>query len=206
MNPWGLLEGEGVGPEQGRVSGSGLAAADVRRLVSNLNSLRVPAGSVRLEGYAFDGGLFVLGQDGAGRTQRLDPLLQPAPLEPADWDALTMRLLPGVPVRSSGWLETDDSYYYDHHEKLDFPVYRIVFDNPERRRYYLDAHSGRIVQKVDVDRRWYRWLFHAVHRGDFSAVARSRPLWDLFMLLLLSGVTVTCVTGAWMGLKRLKRM
>lgn len=206
MNPWGLLEGEGEGAERARVAGEGLDPAAVRDFVSRLEGLVIPAGSVRLEGHAFGGGFFVLAQDGAGRTVRLDHRMQPAPLSPADWNALPQRLRPGVPVASAGWLHSADDYYYSHHEAVEFPVYRIVFGDPDQTRYYLDAHGGDIVQKTDADRRWYRWLFHAIHRGDFSAAARSRPVWDLFMLLLLSGVTVSCVTGAWMGVRRLRRM
>jgi hypothetical protein len=31
---------------------------------------------------------------------------------------------------------------------------------------------------------------------------RSRPVWDIFMLVLLLGVTVGVGTGTWMGFKR----
>ena len=30
-------------------------------------------------------------------------------------------------------------------------------------------------------------------------------MWDLIVLALLAGVTVVCVTGAWLGLKRIGR-
>jgi len=40
------------------------------------------------------------------------------------------------------------------------------------------------------------WLHQGLHRLDFAAVLRARPLWDLIMLLLMSGVTLLCVTGA----------
>lgn len=208
MNPWGLLEGEGAGPERGRLQGVGLKDDAVRDFVSRLDTSAhstLPAGTVRLEGHAFDGALIVLAQDGLGGTQRLDARLQPAPLTPADWSVVPHRLLPGVPVASAGWLTSGDAYYYEHHEELDFPVYRVVFSNPDRTRYYLDADSASVLRKVDSERRWYRWVFHALHRGDFSALARSRPVWDIFMWLLLSGVAVSCVTGAWMGFRRLRR-
>lgn len=204
MNPWGLMEGRGTELEQARLRAGALTSGEVRDFVSRLEDAALPRGTVRLEGHTFEGAFFVLAHDADGRTQRLDFWLRPAPLTRADWDGMPDRLRPGVPVRSAGWLETADAYYYDHHQTLDFPVYRVVFDDPQRTRYYFDAVSGGIVQKTDAERRWYRWLFHAIHRGDFSALARSRPVWDAFMLLLLSGVTVSCVTGAWMGIKRLQ--
>ena len=55
----------------------------------------------------------------------------------------------------------------------------------------------------------YDWddlrYFLALHRGDFSALARQRPLWDIFMLLLMAGVTTGAVTGFWMGYRHLTR-
>ncbi len=72
-------------------------------------------------------------------------------------------------------------------------------------RYYLDPQTGALLRKVDSDARWNRWLVAALHRGDFSAMARSRPVWDLFMWPLLLGVTLTCATGFFMGLRRLFR-
>jgi hypothetical protein len=43
---------------------------------------------------------------------------------------------------------------------------------------------------------WYRWLHQAPHRFDSSTVARSRPLWGVLTLALLSGTTVVCAIGA----------
>ena len=47
--------------------------------------------------------------------------------------------------------------------------------------------------------------FHALHRGDFSRLLRSRPIWDLFMLPLMLGVTIGAITGTWIGIRRLVR-
>jgi hypothetical protein len=40
---------------------------------------------------------------------------------------------------------------------------------------------------------------------DFSAALRGRPQWDGLMLLLMSGVTALCVTGTYLGYRRLLR-
>ena len=74
-----------------------------------------------------------------------------------------------------------------HHEARSFPVYRIRYEDGER--MYVDRVSGELAFAVDRERRWWRWVFHALHRGDFSAVVRARPVWDLMMWLLLLGVT-----------------
>jgi len=72
-------------------------------------------------------------------------------------------------------------------------------------RYYIDAVSGALVAKIDRDAQIYRWLHKALHRMDFAAPLRGRPQWDALMLLLMSGVTLLCVTGAYLGYRRLVR-
>ena len=58
---------------------------------------------------------------------------------------------------------------------------------------------------LDSSRRWYRWLFEALHRGDFHAVVRMRPVWDVLMLFALIGVTIGAGTGTYLGFKRLTK-
>jgi uncharacterized iron-regulated membrane protein len=128
--------------------------------------------------------------------------MTPSVITDSEWSAVAEKLLPGQRLASAEWLAHEDAYYYDHHEKLGYPVYRVVFDNPGRSRYYLDAVSGEIARKVDSTERWYRWLFFGLHRGDFTAWMRERPVWDIVMWVLLLGVTVSCVTGAYMGIRR----
>ncbi len=205
MNPWGLLESSGAGPEQQRLRGEPLASTDVEHFISRFDPAALDRGVVRIKGQAWNGTLAVFAFGSDGSVERLNAQLESRPLTPADWSALPDRLLPDTAVAESGWLEAPDAYYYEHHVPLDFPVWHIVYDNPDRTRYYLDAASGDVVLKADSAHRSYRWLFHALHRGDFSAVARSRPVWDIFMLVLLLGVTASCVTGVWMGYKRLLR-
>ena len=105
-----------------------------------------------------------------------------------------------MPILSLGLIDEADAYYYSHHEIRTFPVLRVRYQDGER--LYLDTVSGELVSAVDSDRRWSRWLFLALHRGDFAAWARQRPVWDLFMLILMAGVTLGSATGAYLGWKR----
>jgi hypothetical protein len=59
-----------------------------------------------------------------------------------------------------------------------------------------------LVAKMDRDARGYRWLHEGLHRMDFTAALRGRPQWDVLTLLLMSGVTVLCVSGAYLGFRR----
>jgi hypothetical protein len=65
------------------------------------------------------------------------------------------------------------------------PVYRLVLASGTR--YYLDSVSGMLVAKLDAASRAYRWLHEGLHRLDFAGGLRTRPQWDLIMLLLMSG-------------------
>ena len=97
---------------------------------------------------------------------------------------------PGISILESGFIDSGDNYYFSHHDEAAFPAYRIVLDDAEQTRYYFDATTAELIQKYDRDRRWNRWLFLGLHRGDFTTLLRQRPLWDLFMLPLLIGVIV----------------
>ncbi len=100
-------------------------------------------------------------------------------------------------------LQREDAYYYNHHEKREFPVYRLTYENGDR--FYLSAADGQLLEAVDENRRWYRWLFNALHQGDFHPLVRLRPLWDLLMLLALGGVSIGVATGVYLGFRRVTR-
>jgi len=98
-----------------------------------------------------------------------------------------------------------DGYYYDHHELVRLPAYRVIANDGKNTRYYLDPVSGEILDKIDTNDKWYRWLHYGLHRGDFTGFLRSRPVWDIFMWILMLGTTAVCITGTCMGFRRLGR-
>ena len=69
------------------------------------------------------------------------------------------------------------------------PVYRIALNDDERTQYYIDPTTAALLLRVDAAERGYRWLFSGLHRWDFTATLRSRPLWDIIVLFLLLGST-----------------
>jgi hypothetical protein len=103
-------------------------------------------------------------------------------------------------------LNREDDYYFAHHRvTVPLPFYRIVLRDESAARYYFDSVSGELLAKIDRQGRGYRWLHEGLHRMDFTAAMRSRPTWDILMLLLMSGVTLVCVTGAYLGCRCLLR-
>jgi hypothetical protein len=206
MNPWGAFEGDSGFEERSRLQGGAVSSAGLSNIVAALGDSALPHGTVQLRSSMIDGKLALIAKDSAGRATRLHrSTLQPEPLPEDIWNRVSSLVRPDVPVRQAGFLDSGDNFYFSHHEEVSFPVYRIVFDDTEQTRYYFDTKSAELIQKVDSDRRWNRWLFLGLHRGDFTSLMRQRPLWDLILLPLMIGVTIGAITGVWMGYRRLTK-
>ena len=83
-----------------------------------------------------------------------------------------------------------DHYYYGHKKEKHLPVWRLENQhNSDNHWFYFDAETAEMSLFLDSNRRWYRWLFNALHSWDFSSSVRQRPIWDLLLvppLILLS--------------------
>jgi hypothetical protein len=204
MNPWDTFVSRSFAPEAARVQGRSLTLRDAQSALAGVVSAQLPPGTVRLVGEPFDGRVYFTAWNRFGERTRLDgTTLRSHPLADAELAELASRLRPGEPIAEQGWLDADDAYYFSHHTERPLPVYRIIYD--DRERLYLDGTSGQLAYAVDASRRGSRWLFSALHRGDFAAVIRQRPLWDVMMWVLMIGVTVGAATGTWMGIERIAR-
>ena len=205
MNPWGALEGEGAGPEINRLAGRQLEWQEIEQWVDAARQMSL-LGVRRLDLFVQGEQPVAIAHDVTGAQRRLEAAnLQPDTLSEAQLYSLAQRLQPETGVAETAVLDSGDAYYYSHHELREFPVYRVILDEPQMRRYYLSRVSGQLLYKSDPELRWYRWLFYGLHRGDFTVTLRSRPLWDILMLFFLAGVTLVCGTGCVMGYRRLTR-
>ncbi len=206
MNPFGWLEGTSSRAERERLSNIDVTSSDAIAVLRQLVPSQVGKGAtVRIASAPLDGRLYLKLQSVDASTRIDASSLAPAPLTEAELRQSGERLQPGQPVESTGLLVTGDAYYFDDHNGgRGYPVYRVVLADAERTRYYLDPVDGRLLQKTDRDRRWYRWLFEALHRWDFSPGLRERPVWDLVVLPLLLGVTGLSLTGVYLGFRRIK--
>ncbi len=204
VNAFGALEGRGFGLEYERLRDGAVDFENASAFVSALPAQNIPAAAVRLDVAMVGGQLQAIAADKETQRIRLNAgTLQPEKL-PGDFYAQAAGVMrPDVPVMQAGWLTEDDAYYFSHHEERRFPVFRIQYEDGER--FYLDAVTGELAYAVDRERQWLRWVFHALHRGDFSALVRSRPIWDLMMWPLMLGVTVGAVAGTWIGFQRVLR-
>lgn len=205
MNPWGLLESRSFESEQARYQGSSLTFdSTAQNFVASLGAFDLPNEFVRLEAHVVNGRRFHLAWDQQGHRRRLgENLREVIPVVQDSIVTASGKLRPDAVVQSEEWLQTADAYYYDHHEKRSYPVYRIIYEDGER--FYLDDLTGQVLLAVDTNSRLYRWLHYGLHRGDFASWLRGRPVWDLVMLILLAAVTTGTLTGTWMGIKRINK-
>ncbi len=201
MNPWGLLEGSGIG-EKLRAQLTGEPhVAEVRQLLQGVTT-GLPAGEfVQLRAQPFEGKLFVMAYRADGSAVRLDATGRPAPLAESDVQRAVAKL--GNATGRAELLRDGDAYYYAHKDTVELPVFRAVLADTEQTRLYISPVTGNF-RTVDRDGRRGRWLERGLHGIDFPGL-HGRPLWDALVLLLLAGTTAVCVTGTWMALQRIGR-
>jgi hypothetical protein len=200
MNPWGFLESSGPSEERERVRDMWIDHQDVVEVVTGL-ATRGESTVARIVSAPVLGRLYLVVHEGATVERLNAATLERAPLDRNQVDVIARRIAPNKAFVVD-FLPDGDEYYYSGHEAVTLPVYRVVVDNADRTRYYLDPFAGDIVGKADAARRGYRWLFEGLHRFDFTAGLRKRPWWDLLVLPLLAGVTVVCFTGVYLAYKR----
>jgi hypothetical protein len=156
---------------------------------------------VRLRSQPLADRLFVLAERADGGTLRLDAEGNPAPLREPELRAALSRIDTGLSELSL--LDSDDAYYYSHKQARELPVWRAVLADPQATRLYISPTTGEL-RIIDSDARKVRWLERGLHGLDFSGL-RRRPLWDIVTLLLLAGVTVITVSGAWLAIQRVRK-
>jgi uncharacterized iron-regulated membrane protein len=203
MNPWGWLQGDGAEAESATLRGRALPLARVETALKTVANAH-PAALVSLKAAPFNGQLFFVADDVSGARRRLDANGQIAALDAADLRFLGAAL--GGTATAPQLIATEDAFYFSHHaDKAALPVYRVMQGKASATRYYLDPVSGLLIAKIDAAAQSYRWFHQGPHRMDFTAALRSRPAWDILMLLLMTGVTGVCATGAYLGYRHVTR-
>jgi hypothetical protein len=202
MNPWGWLEGAGDQAERAHLRGSTeLSGARLKDALAALVRSQ-PSGVVSLKFAPLEDGVYFITTAGDGERRRLNADGDLAPLSHRELAFVASALGGAAPVPVATLMTSEDAYYFSHHRDIvRLPVYRMILGDGTR--YYVDTVAGTLIAKIDPSAQAYRWWHEGLHRLDFTAALRGRPQWDVLMLLLMSGVTILCATGAYLGFRRL---
>ena len=201
MNPWGFLEGRGSG-ETGRLEGPPPNWGEVRTSLAAMQARSVKA--VSLTTAPFAGKLFWIATAADGTVTRFDASGNAAPLSQAELAQAAERIVGANGISVQGILREEDAYYFSHHDQVVWPVYRIIANDAEHTRYYLDPTSGALLRRADANARWHRWLFAGLHRFDFAAWLRVRPAWDIIVITLMLGGLAASATGVCLAVRRIR--
>lgn len=204
MNPWGALSGGSAFNYRPQLTGSA-NWGQMRQFLASVSEdgLDLPNGAeiVQLSPAVFGGRLFVMAVTRDGQLFRMDSRAQLSPLTTADIEQLVTGI--ETPITRAGLMYQEDNYYYGHKREVPLPVYRVIMEDAERTRIYINTETG-AVRSLGSTGRWSRWLRTGLHDLDFP-ILRLRPLWDVVVILLLTGVTTVCATGTWMAVRRVRR-
>ena len=206
MEPWGFLASEG-GEEVERLPGGPMTIGAVTESLVQLNARGIGA-PVSLTTLPLDGRLYWRATYADGSVVRLDEAGEPAPVPETELRARAELLAQPYEIRSAEMIASEDAYYFRFNgfaqrDPLVLPVYRVILNDPQSIRYYLDPRTGSLLRRLDSGSKGYRWLFDGLHRLDFTAWLRTRPLWDFITLFLMIGSTIGVFTGVWLGVRRI---
>ena len=200
MQPWGFLESDGIEAEARQVRGGLPEWQEVQRVLQRLPMAELPADTVRISSSILGGKLHVLATDRGGGRMRFDAQWQPSPLS-AEEIGQAGQALGAVRVAT---LQQEDEFYYAFASSVaSLPVVRLTMADDTR--IYMDPVTGDLRTKIDSAARGYRWLHLGLHRLDFTAGMRRRPVWDVLVWTLLLGATSVSITGVWLGVRYLRR-
>jgi len=207
MYPWGLMESRSFDQEKQNLRGTNFSVfAPFKKFLTQINSAEIPESTVELKGILVAGFLNVTAVDRKG----MSTLIERIPLTPSRSDAfpsasvLAAEMRPEVAISSVDLITRGDSYYYNHHSKRSFPVYRIVYEDGER--VYLDGKTSEFIAAFDGGRKTARWLYLGLHRGDFFPALNAGLAWILSWGSLLLITTVSVGIGCWLALRCWQRL
>src|SRR6266702_3117381 len=205
MNPWGFLEGRRAGGEQGRVQGQAPKWSDVRASLDVIRARPALADAVSLVTAPLAGQLYWLATLNDGTVVRLDATGNVAAPTASDLAQAAQRIAGTTGIAEQRLMDQEDAYYFKgRRDEFVLPVYRVILNDADSTRYYLDPNTGALLQRADANGRWHRWLFGGLHRIDFTAWMRTRPIRDIMVLTLMLGGLGVTVTGCYLAIRRIR--
>jgi PepSY-associated TM region len=207
MNPWGFLQSRGSG-EGSLIQGTSPRWKDIKVSLETLHVRLADSGAVSLAIAPLGGRLYWMAIFHDGSTKRFDASGAATPMSEGELAEAGQRVAGNHTIAEQGLMHEEDSYYYAHRrrrfDEIVLPIYRVILNDSERTRYYLDPNTGALVYVADSAGRWRRWLFSGLHRLDFAEMMRVRPFRDIVMWLTLLGGLGVSVTGVYLAFRRVR--
>jgi uncharacterized iron-regulated membrane protein len=207
MNPWGFLESRGRG-EASLAQGPAPRWSEVKASLETLRTQLAAANVVSLTNAPLGGKLYWMATFDDGSVKRLDAVGAVARPNEVELAQAAARIAGDRGIAEQRLVNEEDAYYYSRQrrrfEDLVLPVYRVILNDEEQTRYYLDPNTAALLQRADTNGRWRRWLFSGLHRLDFTESMRVRPFWDIMMWLTLLGGLALSLTGVYLAIRRIR--
>jgi uncharacterized iron-regulated membrane protein len=205
MNPWGFLAERLPGEEQRQLEGRMPQWGEVRSSLDTIRMRPEIADAVSIVSAPLGGQLYWLSKWKDGRITRLDAAGNVVAVNETDLADAARRIAGPTPISDQGMLGDEDAYYFRRDDAFVLPVYRVVLNDLDNTRYYIDPKTGVLLQRVDSNGRWYRWLFSGPHRMDFASWMRVRPLRDIIILTLMLGGLSLSGAGVYLAFGRIRK-
>ena len=158
-----------------------------------------------LEPYFADGRSYYLLRETDRPPKLVDIEGRPVERFPQDFLlAAARRAVPQGHIVDQALLAVYDAYYYDREWRRPLPVLRVKFDDPQRSWLYIDVQRASLVARYERSGRINRWLYEGLHHLDFPYLWSSRPVWDIAVIILLTGGIFLSCTGVWIGYRRIR--
>ncbi|HZV99216.1 MAG TPA: PepSY domain-containing protein [Methylophilaceae bacterium] len=115
--------------------------------------------------------------------------------------AASQQLLPDTACAPVAAIPATDTYYVKT-SMQNAPLYRAKCVDASASWFQIDSASGRVIEKTDYSRRWYRWLYSGLHTFDIPWFAAHSGLRTGLILALCSLGFIFSVTGIIIGWRR----
>ena len=130
-------------------------------------------------------------------------------------DLPPLQLSPATVEKAIGALHKDElftvsqidryeEYYISRWTALPLPAYKVMVDNADRSRYYVDPATGNF-RHLNRARMAKKWVFSGLHYFNIRWLVERPTLWTIAIWVACLGGAFVSFSGVWINLKRLRR-
>ena len=131
------------------------------------------------------------------------PELHPLQLSPATVEKAIGALHKDEPFTVSQ-IDRYEEYYISRWTALPLPAYKVMVDNADRSRYYVDPATGNF-RYLNRARMAKKWVFSGLHYFNICWLVERPTLWTIAIWVACLGGAFVSFSGVWINLKRLRR-